>query len=330
VVIVPREEAEMSQVALESSCTNAADNAEAIGTWSCDPSAVRAAKSRLGPVEVSPRYDAASSQLDPVVSNTCEPMSTGFGSVRPLIECSEEPPIPPPQVPAGFYLNRAHLFDLHEPWPRGTPEITYLITTVPTFGRTEDTMVSCLSDTPMPTSAFYLNQNNHQETFNVNPWSLAHTYLTNAQINDMDAIATSRGQATADVNVIVWEDDKGSHCTLDQENIIADLIASGQAISQIVGMVKGFNKCASTTANPGTLTTIRSANKWFQNFTQVCGLLKTPGLIRTALGVLGGDDDWIGIGSENIFGPVNGYSHFVANRDGFMVGQYNIDPWSRQ
>jgi hypothetical protein len=52
-VIVPREEAEMDQVALDADCANRSNRAGAVGTWSCNPRAIRARQRRAGPVAAS-------------------------------------------------------------------------------------------------------------------------------------------------------------------------------------------------------------------------------------------------------------------------------------
>lgn len=319
-VIVPREEEDMSQVAL-GTCTNAAANDVAVGTWTCNPSAMRAAALRVGPV-LPPRNDHSGlRRMDGAVS-ACEYHPDA------IIPCEDPPPPPPggpaPQVPAAFYLGSANLFDLHEPWSRGTPEIVYLITTVPTFSNPNDTFVACVSEQPQPTQAFYLDQDSNQQNFPVSPYSVNHTYLSVEQIEDMEAIATARNMQTADVNVTVFENDRGGHCVVDKDNILGDWLAAGQALAQLYGTIKGFNTCVDETLDPSKAGTIRGAAKYFQKLSKVCGLLQTPGLVRTALQVFGGDDDWIGIGTENPSGPVNGYSHWVSNRDGFMVGQYNV------
>jgi hypothetical protein len=190
-------------------------------------------------------------------------------------------------MPAALYIDASFLWDLREPWTLGDPEIVYLITTNPILGRPNDEKIACLSDEPFPSSAFYLNQDYVQQTYALNPYAVQATYLTDVQMQQMEAIASTQGLATANVNVTVWENDRGDMCTLDKQDALQDILAAGQAIASLYGLSKGFPACADETLNPQKATTIRAAAKFFRKLTKVCGLLTTPGLITTALQVFG-------------------------------------------
>jgi hypothetical protein len=315
-MIVPKE-GDLEQIRLTPNCKNAAAATSAIGTWSCKQAVMHGPSERVGAGLPS---ESASAQLGGSprsLIGECDPNA---------IICEEDPDNPPPPSytppPAGFYLTEAFLTDLHEPWPRGTPEITYYITTVPTFGNANDTRVSCLSESPLPNTQFFLDQNTGTQSFPI-LWYLPQNMYTNqVQINDMEAIAASRGMATADVKVTVWEDDYGSKCSLDEGVVWAKIQAAVTAVSGIVGTVKGFNKCFAGLDD--NIPDLSGASKRFKSVTSICGLLKIPGQLQTAISVFGGDDDFIGVGSEATSVSANqGYSHVIVAQSG-LVGRYNI------
>jgi hypothetical protein len=125
--LVPRESA-LQQVTLDPRCKNTVEAAGAIGTWSCAQASINVSS-------------AESPDISAMIA--CDPMTA-------IIPCDDGPgPGGAPPLP-GFYLTDAHLDDMREPWILGTPEITYHITTLPTFGNSFDTRVSCLSDSPLP------------------------------------------------------------------------------------------------------------------------------------------------------------------------------------
>lgn len=320
-VLVPREGA-LKQVKLDAKCKNAKRKAEAIGTWACQQ-AITNTPSELTGNSLPSNEASERPNLNVQSTSDCHPDA---------IICEEDPEQPPPTYyvppPAGFYLTDAYLSDLHENWPRGDPEITYLITTVPTFGNSNDTQVSCLSEAPLPNNTFYLNQDANTQQFPIVWFNIQHTYTNKSQITDMQAIASSRGMETADVKVAVWEDDLGSKCSLDEDNVFAKIQQSISTITSIVGTVKGFNKCVDLTQQaPGS---VGDARKKFQSITSLCGLLKIPGQIQTLLAVFGGDDDYIGISAE-VADPDtnNGWSHVISSQGG-QVGRYNITGINQQ
>ena len=156
-VIVPREDADMDQVVLDPGCANHASVSGAVGTWACSPTAIRARAARLGPIAPAAKASTAGTPASLVVPTP------------------DDPPPPGGTMPAAFYMESTFMWDLREPWPLGSPEIVYLITTVPTFGNLNDTQVACLSEAPSPTGKFYLNQDNVQQTYPMNPYDVKAT-----------------------------------------------------------------------------------------------------------------------------------------------------------
>ena len=322
-VVVPRED-DLGANTVEVGCANMSLRSGAIGTWACEKAASSIMRQRGG-ADGAGGFGLMMSPNAP--ANECLPFS---GGAQPSNECAPPPPQPPP-VPAGLYLTSAFLSDLHEPWTRGEPEITYMVTTVPTFGNTNDTQVSCISESPTPTSAFYLDQNNNTQTFPVpfNGWGVEHTFLNRGQIEDIEAIAFNRGDSTPDVNVAVWEDDLGSKCVLNEADVLAKITAAVGAIGQIIGTVKGFGACADEATNPSKATQIKTALKWFKSVSKVCGILKIPSNVSTVLAVFGGDDDFIGVSQQTPNPSLNANnSHVIAAASG-QVGRFNLTPVSQ-
>jgi hypothetical protein len=298
-VLVPRE-SRLNQVRLNTNCRNETRSSGGIGTWSCAQAAMNVPGAST---------EFASMELE------CDPMTS-------IIPCDGGPgPGGAPPLP-GFYLTDAHLDDLHEPWPLGSPEITYLVTTVPTFGNTFDTRISCLSDAPLPTGQFFLDHDSHTQSFAIGG---THMFLNQIQIGDMEAIAAARGMPTADIKVTVWEDDEGTKCTYDEDNGLARLTSAVNAVQGVVGIFKGFNKCVNTVANPQDSSLIGNATRRFRALSNLCGILRIAGLVTTALEVLNGGDDLIGV-AEAVSNPSmnGGWSHVIVNSSGSTVGRFNI------
>ncbi|MCU0650381.1 MAG: hypothetical protein MUF00_20515 [Gemmatimonadaceae bacterium] len=311
-IVVPRED-QLKSGTVEAGCENIATSSSAVGTWACESA----------PASVVRRTDGRTSAGQRPMSDECLPT---LGELQRQ-DCGSPVPVPPP-VPGALYLSSAQLSDLHEPWPRGEPEITYFVTTYPTFGNASDTRVSCLSEEPLPNANFFLDQNIGTQSFQLpfSGWSVKHTFLNSGQIQDIEGIANVRGDSIGDVNVTVWEDDTGSRCALEEANVVSKVIGAVGAIVQIIGTVKGYGVCADELMNPGKVQTIKQALKWFKSGTSICGILKIPQNVRTIMAATGGDDDFIGISQQTPNPAANtGSSHVIAASGG-QVGRFNLTP----
>lgn len=317
-VLVPREGSGQGDV-IGAACRNSVASEKAIGTWQCDEGArslMQVTPSGAG--EAAPASDECLPMLGETTRATCP---------------GQWVPTPPP-LPAGFYMSSAWLSDLHEPWPRGEPEITYLVTTIPVFGRTQDEPIACLSEHPFPTQAFFLRHDEHNETFSLAPtFSGRHTFLTDNQIAQIEGIADIRN-VEADLNVIVWEDDVAgppqARCELNDAELLPKLAGALSRAASLVATVKGFPKCANSLDDPGTFGSIQSSSRWFQKASKVCGILGAPGSIRSVFEKTGGDDDYIGISAKTTdLGGNAGSSHLIVAAGG-QVGRFNITGVSQQ